>query len=235
MIQIEKNQTVPENPNLRVLSSSGDYNDNDLIECASIENPDFALCAFSATFIKYGNLSNQFNDPLLLGEALLKVDPKCTHDAATLFKEEEMRRIRREGGDFTPENPISVDENISTIVQEEKKVPEEDTEKTITEKIEETKENIKKLDEESELSNNSPIMEGNLQNSTTTPAENLTTTPVIDQSITQDPSAQPTSSSEPVIPFPTNSPIEELQIITSPSLIEEVQTTVDQTVTIPNG
>jgi len=135
MIQIEQNQIVPENPNLRVLSVSGDYDDNDLIECATLERPDFALSAFSATFIRYGNIVNQFSDPFALGEALLKIDPDCTHDTATLFKEEEMRRIKREGGDFTPENPVPADENVSPIAEKEK----EEEELVKIEEIKETK------------------------------------------------------------------------------------------------
>lgn len=135
MIRIEQNQAVPENPHLKVLSVSGDYADNDLIECAPLDNPDFALCAFSATFIRYGALAHQFSDPLKLGEALLAVDPESTHDAVTLFKEEEVRRIKREGGDFTPENPVPADESISQITQEEIKEEEkkEEEEKPVEE------------------------------------------------------------------------------------------------------
>lgn len=125
MIHIEQNQLVPENEDLRVLSVSGDYNDNDLIECCHISNPGFALYAFSATFIKYGGVVYQYSDPLLLGKALLEIDPDCTHDYATLFKEEEARRVKREEGDFTPEAPVPVDESISPIAQTEALVEEE--------------------------------------------------------------------------------------------------------------
>ncbi len=125
MIKIEKNQSVPEHPDLKVLSVSGDYGDNDLIECAPLSDPNFALCAFSASFIKYGGIVNQFNDPLLLGEALLQVDPESTHDAAILFMEEEARRIKREGGDLRPENPVAVDESLSQTVPEEERIEEE--------------------------------------------------------------------------------------------------------------
>lgn len=126
MIQINKNQIVPENPNLRVLSSSGDYGDNDLIECSTLDNPDFALCAFSSSFIKYGNVINQFNDPLELGKKLFEIDPDATHDTVTLFKEEEARRIKREGGDFTPENPVEIDEEK---IKEEEETTSEETPK----------------------------------------------------------------------------------------------------------
>ncbi len=65
-----------------------------------------------------------------MGEALLAVDPESTHDAVTLFKEEEARRIKREGGDFTPENPVPADEAVSQITQEETKEEEAKTEET---------------------------------------------------------------------------------------------------------
>lgn len=133
MIHIEQQQKVPEHPELQVLAPTGDYSDTDLIECAMLDNPTFALCAFTAPYIAYGNIVNQFNDPLALGEALLGIDPDCTHDAAVLFKEEETRRLKREQGDFTPENPVPADEKVSKVVQEEIKeeeitpAPSEDT------------------------------------------------------------------------------------------------------------
>ncbi len=124
MIHIEKDQIVPENENLRVFSVSGDYSDNDLIECYDIENPNSAACAFSAAFVKYGGIIYRFGMPEEVGEALLKIDPKSTHDYAVLFKEEEERRKKRLGGDFTPENPIPADENISQVAQDEAKIDE---------------------------------------------------------------------------------------------------------------
>lgn len=138
MIHIEQNQTVPENPNLLVVSVTGDYSDNDLIECATHDNPTFALCAFTAAFVKYGNIVNRFSDPFALGEALLGVDSGCTHDAAILFKEEDARRIKREGGDFSPENPVPADESLSKVAQDEAlqeqqevQVPEPTTEQSV--------------------------------------------------------------------------------------------------------
>lgn len=128
MIHIEKGQKVPEHDDLRVLSVDGDYDDNDLIECAHTDNPDFALCAFSASFVRYGGVVHQFSDPEMLGKALLALDPKCTHNAATLYKEEEARRLKRLGGDFTPENPVPVDENVSLVAQEEAKEAEKEKE-----------------------------------------------------------------------------------------------------------
>lgn len=133
MIHIEKDQIVPENENLRVFSVSGDYSDNDLIECYDIENPNSVACAFSAAFVKYGGIIYRFGTPEEVGEALLKIDPKCTHDYAVLFKEEEERRKKRLGGDFTPENPIPADENISQVAQDEAKIDEEQVAETATE------------------------------------------------------------------------------------------------------
>lgn len=122
MIHIEQGQPVPENPDLRVLSVSGDYADSDLIECATIENPTFAMFAFPASFIKYGGVVFRFSDPIALGEELVKIDPSSTHDAVILFKEEDARRIKREQGDFTPENPVPADIEVSQIAQDEAQV-----------------------------------------------------------------------------------------------------------------
>lgn len=168
MIQIEQNQVVPEHPDLRVLSVSGDYADNDLIECAHVDNPDFALSAFSATFIRYGGMVYQHTDPLKLGEALLAVDPESTHDAVTLFKEEEIRRIKREGGDFTPENPVPADENVSQITQDE--IKEEEKKEEVVEEKE-----TPKQDESAPAGNETP--KGEVLGDVTTPTETSTTTP----------------------------------------------------------
>lgn len=125
MIHIEQGQAVPENEELIVLSQSGDYDDNDLIECSAISNPGFAIYAFSSTFIKYGNIAYRFSDPLLLGEALVEIDPASTHNAAILYQEEEARKAKRTEGDFTPDNPVPVDESISPVAQEEAKIVDE--------------------------------------------------------------------------------------------------------------
>lgn len=109
MVHIEQDQKVPENPNLRVLSETGDYDDNDHIECYDINNPGFALCAFTASFVAYGGIMYRFGSVEKLGEAILAIDPESSLDAVTFFKEEKARKLRQEMGDFSPENPAQVD------------------------------------------------------------------------------------------------------------------------------
>lgn len=178
MIHIEQDQSVPENENLRVLSVSGDYDDNDLIECYHIDNPGFALSAFSSTFVKYGGFVYQFSDPVLLGKALLEIDPGCTHNAATLFKEEDARRIKREDGDFTPENPVPVDESISLVAQEEAMA-----EQVLVEPVEQVIDNT--LDEKTSTSSDSST--NNIQIDTSS------SSPVVNEIIQVVPTAEPLS------------------------------------------
>lgn len=192
MISIQKNQTIPEHPDLRVLSSSGDYGDNDLIECSTLDNPDFALCAFSSSYIKYGNIVNQFNDPLELGKKLVEIDPDCTHDTAILFKEEEARRIKREGGDFTPENPVPTDENLNT----------------------ESNEVVEEVNSNEEVVSNdeSPVEESTSESTTTNETEEVPVT--IDNNVTQDSTTTPEVIT-PEAPAPTPEPQPE-QVATEP-------------------
>lgn len=195
MIKIEKNQIVPEHPDLRVLSSSGDYGDNDLIECSTLDNPDFALYAFPASFIRYGNIVNQFNNPLELGEALLKIDPDCTHDTAILFKEEEARRIKREGGDYTPENPVPTDENIE---EASKKAEEEKVEDNTEEPTSSESTSTEEVPEAEVQTNESGSTDSSSSN------ENTPTEPVVEETAsTPTPTETTPSESTPSEPVPT--------------------------------
>ncbi len=86
MIHIEKGQSVAENTNLRVLTTTGDYEDSALIECYDLKYPDITAGSFQAQYIKYGSLVYQFNSPKDLGEAILKIDPESTHTAASFVR-----------------------------------------------------------------------------------------------------------------------------------------------------
>lgn len=215
MISIQKNQTIPEHPDLRVLSSSGDYGDNDLIECSTLDNPDFALCAFSSSYIKYGNVVNQFNDPLELGKKLVEIDPDCTHDTAILFKEEEARRIKREGGDFTPENPVPTDENLNTESNE------------VVEEV--------NTDEEVVSNDESPVEESTSESTTTTTNETEEVPVTVDNNVTQDSTTTPeVITPEETAPTPEPQPE---QVATEPAqpepptpvevIVESVQTILE--------
>lgn len=119
MIHIEQHQLVPDNNRLRVFSVSGDYSDNDAIECYTEDEPDVAVCSYQAQFIKYGGLVYRFNTPEELGAALVQIDPESTHNSALLYKEDEERRKKRLAGTLVPENPVPADENLSPIAQQE--------------------------------------------------------------------------------------------------------------------
>lgn len=86
MIHIQKDQEIPENENIRVFSPTGDYNDTDLIEYYSVEDPAIPQGAFHAQFIKYGGIVYRFNDPKELGAEILKIDPESTHSAASFVR-----------------------------------------------------------------------------------------------------------------------------------------------------
>lgn len=118
MIHIEKDQIVPDNTNLRVLSITGDYSDNDLIECYGADDPTLAVASFQAQFIKYGGLVYRYNSPEELGAAIAEIDPDSTHDSAILYKEDEERRQKRMNGNLVPQNQVPADEAVSPIAQE---------------------------------------------------------------------------------------------------------------------
>lgn len=54
MITITKGQNPKDNPELEVLSPSGDYDENDLIECTKVGESE-AFCIFEAQYIVNGN------------------------------------------------------------------------------------------------------------------------------------------------------------------------------------
>lgn len=54
MITITKGQNPKDNPELEVLSPSGDYDENDPIECAKIGETE-AFCIFEAQYIVNGH------------------------------------------------------------------------------------------------------------------------------------------------------------------------------------
>lgn len=53
MITITKGQSPKENPELEVLSESGEYDENDLIECAKVGETE-AFCSYEAQYIVNG-------------------------------------------------------------------------------------------------------------------------------------------------------------------------------------
>lgn len=64
MITISKGDPLVNNPELIVFSESGDYEETALIECTTIDNPDFPICAYAAQYVKYGDPVYQQTEPL---------------------------------------------------------------------------------------------------------------------------------------------------------------------------
>lgn len=54
MITLTKGQLLKENPELEVLSPSGNYDENDLIECAKVGETE-VFCIFEAQYVANGN------------------------------------------------------------------------------------------------------------------------------------------------------------------------------------
>jgi hypothetical protein len=124
MIYIEKDQIVAGEKNLRVASSTGEYEDNALIEFYDISNPNIIIGAFAAQYIKYGSLVYKFSDHKELGEAILEIDPSSTHSTASFV------RMNRELTDQMNKGSLgedSLDQAASLekeLIQENKKVEE---------------------------------------------------------------------------------------------------------------
>lgn len=120
MVPISKGDKVFGEQKLRVTMETGEYADVDLIECAdSASNEPTGV--FQAQYVKYGPMVYQFNAPEELGAALVAIDPESTHDAAQLWREDEARRIKRQGGTLAPEDPAAAPDAV-----EPEAVPEEE-------------------------------------------------------------------------------------------------------------
>lgn len=121
MISLAQGAPIPSLPNFVIASGDGQYADTDLILCASADVPDFPVAQYQAQFIRYGEVVYQFETPEALGEALVAIDPESTHDAAQLWREEEVRRFAREKGTLTPADQIPAPDAI-----EQQATPEEE-------------------------------------------------------------------------------------------------------------
>ncbi len=128
MIHITKGQSVPEHPELRVYSDTGDYEDTDLINCYKIGKPNSAFCGFEASYIGYGGMVYRYADVEKLGEALLAIDPNCKHKAALFFKNELIRKGKIEKGEYSLENTKTDKEEIVEPESESETETETETE-----------------------------------------------------------------------------------------------------------
>lgn len=109
MIHVEKDQPLASDPTLRVATATGDYEDSALIECYGADSA--VLGAYQAQYIKYGDLVYRFNEPEALGKAILAVDPKSTHSAASYVRMTEELLAKMNTGALEPE---SLDQVIAT-------------------------------------------------------------------------------------------------------------------------
>lgn len=123
MVPVTKGSKVFGEQKLRVVSATGEYADVDLIECADTVSAE-PIGVFQAQYVKYGPMVYQFNTPEELGAAIVALDPESTHDAAQLWREDEARRIKRQGGTLTPEDPTAAPDAVEseTAPEEEEDV-----------------------------------------------------------------------------------------------------------------
>lgn len=136
MIHIEKDTQTIDNPNIRVATATGDYEDTALIEVYDISTPDIVAGAFQAQYIKYGSMIYGYNGHMELGAAILKIDPESTHTSASYVRMSRELLSQMNGGSL---EATSLDEVISTEKKsiEEKIEAEPETPETPAEPLEE--------------------------------------------------------------------------------------------------
>jgi len=110
MIHIDKDADVIENPNIKVATATGDYEDSALIEVYNIDTPDIVAGAFQAQYIKYGSMVYGFNSHMELGAAILRIDPQATHTSASYVRMSRELLSQMNGGSL---EATSLDEVIS--------------------------------------------------------------------------------------------------------------------------
>ncbi len=86
MIYLENNQSVKDEKGLFIASSSGNYEDGDLIEFYNENSPGIVAGVFQAQYVKYGGMVYRFNGHAELGAEILKIDPESTHSAASYVR-----------------------------------------------------------------------------------------------------------------------------------------------------
>lgn len=132
MIKIVQGQEVSGEPTLKVATASGDYEDTALMECYSETDPGVIVGAYQAQFVKYGALVYQHSDPIELGKALLLIDPKATHNAASYVRITNELLVKMNSGAL---ELSSLDEAVATeqaSVEEQRNAPEEPTQSSST-------------------------------------------------------------------------------------------------------
>lgn len=127
MIHIEKDAEILENENLRVVTTTGDYEDSALIEFVDISNPGVVAGAYQAQYIKYGNLVYRFNDHKELGTEILKIDPSSTHTSASFVRMSNELLAQMDSGSLEPSSldevlaveQVTMEEQMTNSVESE--------------------------------------------------------------------------------------------------------------------
>lgn len=212
MISIKKGEKVIWSPGLVVAADTGDYADVDLIACASVTDKDFPVAQYQAQYIRYGDMVYQHGTPEALGEAIVALDAISTHDAAQLWREDEERRIKREGGNLKPEDPAPAPD---AVVEE----PPREEEPEETREEEEQREESPEEPAPPEESSTVPEL----------PPDNIsTTTPSLPEPEPYDPSVY----GEALVPPPTAPEVPPVEVVPETPPVTEVPV-VDAPTTSP--
>lgn len=125
MIHIIRDQELMGNPNLKIASPTGNYEDTALIDFYNIYNPEITAGAFQAQFVKYGGMVYQFNEPKELGEAILIIDPESTHSAADFARMNIELSKQMKEGTLESKSLEKMKEKINEEKKEEEEIEEE--------------------------------------------------------------------------------------------------------------
>ncbi len=124
MIHIETEQYLVDSTNLKVSSPTGDYEDQDLIECVDRENSVTSVIAYQAQYVKYGGMVYSFGSSKELGVEILKVDPQSTHAAASYVRMIEELDTQMNQGELEPSSLKNVLSDEQEVMEEKRAEPE---------------------------------------------------------------------------------------------------------------
>ncbi len=178
MIHIEKDKEILENPNLKVASDTGDYEDETLINFYDKSNKEVILGSFQAQYVKYGGMIYRFNDKMELGEAILKIDPNSTHTAVSYVRMSNDLRDKMNNGSLGSDlfEKTSVDEQVDAEETIEEKT-ENEVKPTIPKKIK------NKTNNSATIISTPEIISDTVETNTSTTTPSILETPSIPEEI----------------------------------------------------
>ncbi len=127
MIYIEQHAALMEDTNLKVASPTGSYEDMALIECYDSADPSLSRGAYQAQYVKYGNMVYYFNEPKELGLAILALDPKSTHSAASYVRMTNELLSQMNSGSLEPASLQDAMAVEQTVMEEQAENPTTET------------------------------------------------------------------------------------------------------------